>query len=166
MLIMCAAKIEKMFVQRHTDHGWVFYVFEQKMSSIDKRQFPKEIAYDYTYVEESDSVSMLSTVVLNSPAKPVRVKISAEKSEYAFIPEQVFVNTKGNKMVYRLKIEIPFSFWEKMYFSQMPFKVSYDFMGGETISTYAFAEKPAKWNSVSNKMKSIIGIIKLNVDKK
>ena len=40
------------------------------------------------------------------------------------------------------------------------------YMEGETISTYAFAEKPAKWNSVSNKMKSIIGIIKLNVDKK
>lgn len=165
IVTMSSSKIEKMYVQRQSDHGWVFYIFEQKMNSIDKQSPSKSIVYDYTYVEDTDSVSMLSTIVLRDVAKPMKVVIATEGGLYDFEPEQIYVNTKGDKMVYRLKIGIPFKVWEKIYYSSSPFKLTYEFEGEKDglPLTFNFSNKK-EWGSLSENMQKIIGLIKLNIE--
>ena len=161
---MSSFQIEKMYVQRQSEQGWVFYIFEQKMNSIDKQSPSKNIVYDYTYVEDKDSVSMLSTIVLRDVARPMKVVIATERGIYDFEPEQIYVNTKGDKMVYRLKIGMPFNVWEKIYYSSTPFKLTYEFEREKDGLPLCFNFSNKKeWGSLRENMQKILGLIKLNI---
>lgn len=155
-----AKNISKMYLQHQSERGNVVFVFEQKMDAADKNQGVKNIAYDLTYVEEPDSVSILSTIKLKQAEKPDKITITNGTEEYTSEPEVIFVNAKGKDTVYRLKVVVPFAFLCQIYAAPEAYKIIYTFSNGNRKKNYVFADK--KWTKQKETMNALLDIIKLN----
>lgn len=159
-----AVNIDKMYVQKQNENGWMFHIFSQKMPSVVTQDCSKKIKYDYTYLEETDSVSMLSTILLPQPSTPSEVAIEYSCGKYVAHPEIIYVHSKKNEFEYRLDIKIPFSIWEMIYNANSAFTVVFAFNKDNTRCIYRFSDTK-KWDKLRLKMQSIIGIIKVNINR-
>lgn len=152
-----------MFVQRQGDFGWLFYVFSQKIPSADKKC--PDLKYDYTYIEQTDSVTVLSTLILPSALIPVEATISIGDSTTSYKLNSVYIEPKGKKFEYRLRFAIPMSKWEQMYESPNPFILYFTLQNKLSNLSFQFAYPQNKWNSNREKMNQIIYTVKLNTNK-
>lgn len=151
-----------MYVMRKSHEGNLVHIFEQKMPAVDSNSKVKYIKYDYTYVEKPDSVSYLSTITLPQCETPISISFQNKELEYHQNSEKVFVEPKGNKFKYRLKIVLPFNIWEKLYESNNPFNIKYSFERQGEVVEYIFGYKGNNWEKNKNKILEIINIIRLN----
>lgn len=143
----------------------MFHIFSQKMPSVSSNNAAKNINFDFTYVEQTDSVSMLATVAHTESARPMEVSVDTGDTTYNFIPELVYAEPKRNNMEYRLKIVLPFNVWENMYDSPRPYRISFNFKSDIAPDRYTYGFPVKKWKSKQEKMTAIIGQIKLNTGK-
>ena len=152
-----------MFVQRQGDFGWTFHVFSQKIPSMDKKC--PDLKYDYTYIEQTDSVTVLSTLTLPSALTPVETLLTAGGSTTPYRLTSVYIEPKGKKYEYRLRFVIPLSEWEQMYKFPTPFVMDFTLKDNLSLSSFRFAYPQKKWNSNREKMNQIIYTVKLNTNK-
>ncbi|MDE7438238.1 MAG: hypothetical protein K2M93_07100 [Muribaculaceae bacterium] len=166
-VVILVSGIGNMYVQRKGEHGWVFHIFTQKMSAkSNQHNVAGHVDFDYTFVEDTDSVSMLSTVKFPIGTKPVSIDIVSAGKSYNFSPEIIYVKPKGKmSLEYRFKISFPFSIWNEIYESPLPFSLQYNTILQETEHTASFGYDKSKWGANQKKMLAIIEIIKYNTNK-
>lgn len=160
-VIFCAG-INNRYVMRNSHQGTLVHIFEQKMPKEQPNKVSSDIKYDYTYLEESDSVTFLSYISLAQVQTPISISFLNDQIDYTQKVELIFVQPKGKKFQYRLKITIPFQTWKNFYESTSPFKVKYLFDNNGHIENYVFGYKGKKWISNRDNMIEIIRIIELN----
>ncbi|MDE7412909.1 MAG: hypothetical protein K2N05_03840 [Muribaculaceae bacterium] len=158
-----AAGVNKMFVQRKGEAGWVYHIFPKKMPSVNKKI--KNLNYDFTFTEQSDSVTLIATVVINAPLKPnsLRIVSCGKLSEYEV--ETLYLIPKGSKYEYRLLAKLPFEEWESMYSCTSPYKLNYIFNDGSNFEEISFMYSDSKWKSKRKYLLIILNTIKLNTGK-
>ena len=159
--LLCSG-ISNMYVMRNSHQGNLIYIFEQKMPRETSNQKVSDIKYDYTYVENPDSVTFLSFITLPQSETPVSISFQNNDHEYNQEPELIFVQPKGKKFQYRLKISMPYNVWKSLYENSMPFIIKYTFNSKGKIEEYSFGYKGKKWASNRQKILEIINIIELN----
>ena len=161
LLLLCSG-ISSMYVMRNSHEGNLVHIFEQKMPKVNSDNKVSDIKYDYTYVEYPDSVTFLSYITLPQSETPISISFQNNEIEYSQDSELIFVQPKGNKFQYRLKIVLPFQIWKNIYEDPTPFKIQYLFdRKGQTVE-YIFGYKGKKWESNRQKILEIINIIELN----
>lgn len=164
--VLSGASIRKMYVQANGEYGWVFHVFSQKLPSPIKNQQPKSIMYDYTYVEQTDSVAILCTIRLSGAERIGTVGINSCDVASSTVPEMVYVQPWKNGIEYRLRTYIPFKMWEQIYDCPAPFTLSFHVASsGDTSQAYVFSIPDKQWGKNREKIVSIMNIIKLNTGK-
>ena len=163
ILFTITSGIGGMYVQQHGEYGWLFHVFSQKMPSCDKKSKP--IAYDYTYVQKTDSVTMLSTFISSVAMKPLSVTISSESCSFEKPLELVYLKPKGKNFEYRLRCTMSFEQWDELYNCAKPFVVTYNFSKSGQTDSFSFSYSQRKWHSNREKLLQIINTIKLNTEK-
>lgn len=151
-----------MYVMRNSHQGNLVHIFEQKMPKETNDYKISDIKYDYTYVENPDSVTFLSYITLPQSETPISISFQNKEIEYSQKPELIFVQPKGKKFKYRLKIVIPFNIWKILYENSDPFYIKYSFERTEEKFDYVFGYKGKKWESHRQKILEIINIIELN----
>ena len=162
-----SAGIEKMFVHRSAGDKSLFFIFSQTLPGCkETRSLTKSMDYDYTYLQKTDSVTMLLTLPLQSRATGLLAKITTDKESYIFEPELIYAEPRKGKIIYRLRLNMPFDTFVEMYSSTDPFIVSfnYDCSGREENLCFSYDKK--KWLDNKEKLLSIIDLIKLNTGKK
>lgn len=162
-ILALTSGIGGMYVQQHGEYGWLFHVFSQKMPSSDKKI--KSIAYDYTYVQNTDSVTMLSTFISSVAMKPLSATISSETCSFEEPVEMLYLKPKGKEFEYRLKFTMSFEQWDDLYNCEKPFVVTYNFSNSVQSESFSFSYSQGKWNSNRKKLLQIINTIKLNTEK-
>lgn len=162
-ILLCAAGFNDAFVQRQTEKGWLFHIFSQKMPSIDKKS--KELKYDYTYLQQTDSVTMLASMVTKSPFTPDSLLITYCGRTYSAPAELIYLTPGKNKFDIRIKASIPYQIWYDIYSCADPFKVQYTIRGGDSSDTYSFGYNSKKWKSNRDRNFTIINSIKINTGK-
>ena len=151
-----------MYVMRNSHEGNLVHIFEQTMPKVNSNNKVSDIKYDYTYIEHPDSVTFLSYITLPQSETPISISFQNNEIEYSQDSELVFVQPKGNKFQYRLKIVLPFQIWKNLYEDPTPFRIQYLFdRKGQTVE-YIFGYKSKKWESHRQKILEIITIIELN----
>lgn len=162
LLALLCSGISSMYVMRNSHEGNLVYIFEQKMPKVNTDNKITDIKYDYTYVENPDSVTFLSYITLPQSENPVSISFQNNEIEYSQKTELIFVQPKGNKFQYRLKISLPFNIWKSLYEDPIPFRIQYSFDRNGQFVDYVFGYKGKKWESNRQKILEIINIIELN----
>lgn len=165
LIVLSSSKSGKTYLQYESDKGTVFYFFEQKMDAVEKNKNVKQLKYDYTFVEEPDSVTVLSTLNLNGVYKPKSATLSYNNKVYTADCDIIFIKTGGKLTEYRLRFTIPFEVWEELYRSINPVTFSYAFDNNGNSINFDFADSPKKWAKQREKMCNLIEMIKLNTGK-
>ena len=120
-----AKGIQNMYVQRSAGGESVFFIFSQKLPACkDSKQEAKKVDYDYTYVQRTDSVSLLMTLELKEVVRNLNVTITNPDICIKSVPELIFAKAKGKGMQYRLRMMMTFAEFEKLYYSTSPFTMS------------------------------------------
>lgn len=135
------------YVQRLGSKGWVYHTFSKKMPSIEKGQKPKSIDYDYTYIEQPDSVNLLCTIDLSDNYRPENVEICTRDTAMRFIPEIIYADPSKSGYECRMKIPMSFNDWMMMYDSATPFIIRFNMSKGDSRISYSFGYKNKKWDS-------------------
>lgn len=135
------------YVQRLGAKGWIYHTFNKKMPSIDKRQKPKSIDYDYTYVEQPDSVNMLCTIDLTDSYRPYKVEICTPDTVMRFTPEIIYADPTKSGYECRLRIPMSFNDWKAMYDTTVPFIIRFKMANGDSHISYSFGFNGKKWES-------------------
>lgn len=156
------AGINKKYVQRIGIDGATYHIFSQKMPSIEKNNNAKDISFDYTYSEQTDSVIMLITVEVPHLCSFEDITLSYCENSYSAEPKIIYVEPKGNKYQCRIGISIPFKTWVTMYDCTTPYKVSICISSNHKIDTFNFGYSGKKWAGHFNDIRQIIDIIKFN----
>ena len=162
LLALLCSGISSMYVMRNSHQGNLVHIFEQKMPKETSNNKVSDIKYDYTYVEEPDSVTFLSYITLQQSETPISISFQNNELEYNQKAELIFVQPKGKKFQYRLKITIPFKIWKSFYDNVQPFQIKYNFESKGEMVDYIFGYKGKKWESNRQKILEIINIIELN----
>lgn len=157
---MYSASISNKYVQRQDESGWLFYLFSQKMTSTEKGI--KNMEVDYTYLESTDSVTILSTVTLPESYRLGNCSITSCGQTNDYTLKLIYMRPEGKKFVYRLEAVIPFNRWEEMFNCGSPFVITYNFEG----RSCPFSYPESKWDSKRKPYREIIEIIKFNTGKK
>lgn len=155
------AGINKKYTQRTAGGESVFFIDVQKMPGINGTK--GVMKYDYTYVQPTDSVALLMSVVLDKAAHQLLCSAKYDGGEYSEKCEIIYVKPKGDKFEYRLRIYMPFNVFVDMYSSANPLVISISDNKGGYVSSFAY--KRAKWKKNSRDINTIIEIIKLNTGK-
>lgn len=160
-----AISIKDMYIQRKGENDFVAFFFEKKLGSKEKSPLSKNVKFDFTYVESSDSVTILSTIVSPFSASPSKLDILDCNGTLELKPEIIYIEPKKNGMEYRLKTIICFNDWEKLFACQNSFSFKYYFESdGAILNQTYFVTKG--WEDYRMKMISIINALKLSVNKK
>ena len=138
LLALLCSGISSMYVMRNSHEGNLVYIFEQKMPKQLSDCKISDIKYDYTYVENQDSVSFLSYITLPQSETPHSITFQNNEIEYKQDVELIFVQPKGKNFQYRLKIVLPFKIWKSLYENPVPFKVKYSFDRNGQAVDYIF----------------------------
>lgn len=164
---LCCAGVGNMYVQRHGRDGWLFFVFSQKMPAVKGNSSAKNLEYDYTYLESSDSVTLLATMKTDLSQRPLSASIMTCDTVYNAPVEMIYATPKGKGFVYRIKTVMPFRIWEKMYDCRKPFVIKYCFSDGDNgFFECAFGYPEGKWKGNRKKMGMILETVKFNTGKK
>ena len=160
------AKLTDKYVSRKGEKGYIFHIFEQDLNSSPSNKISGKIKYDYTYVQETDSVSFLSTLTLPTDYyKPQEISIQTCGSTYSETPEIIYVQPQKNKIQYRLKINIPYQIWEEMINCTEPYQLHYTF-GTENGNVNLNFEYPgSKWAKIRKDLSEILRVIKISANK-
>ena len=161
-IILCSVGVDKMFILRQSTKGVLVYVMEQKMNCLKTGNKVKSIKYDYTYLQNPDSVTFLSTILLPSSQSPVSITFKNENIDYTEPVDLIFVKSKGKNFQYRLQIKLPYSLWKELYSNSSPFTIRYTFASEGAEVFYDFGYKEKKWQENREKINHIINIINLN----
>lgn len=158
--------IKDMYVQRTGAEGSLFFIFKQDLPALkNTEKIAKKISYDYTYLEQTDSVAMLVTLLLPTVTKNIEMTVYYNSSEYNDASELIYVAAKGNKFEYRLRFMMPFHVFEKMYAADTPFVIKIQGNSDGKESAYEFGYNSKNWTNNRQKLSSIISIIRLNTHK-
>lgn len=162
-LTLCSAGFNDLFVQRQTEKGWLFHTFSQNMSSIDKKS--KDLKYDFTYLQQTDSVTLLATIVSQTAFTPDSLHISCCGKNYAVPTELVYLTPAKNKFDIRIKADLPFDIWEDLYTCTNPYTLYYKMKNGNQTEILSFGYNSKKWKSIREKTFLIISSVKINTGK-
>lgn len=166
MICLCSAGVENKFVQRQRSDGWLFFIFSQKMPAVKGNALAKNIDYDYTFLESTDSVTLLATLRTDVACKPTYSAIEFCDTSYTTPVELIYALPKGKGFVYRIKTVIPFEIWYKMYQCSNPFVLTYGFPGNGTASLECkFGYTSGKWKSNRDNIARIIEAVRFNTGK-
>lgn len=157
------AGVNSMFVQRKGEAGWLYHIFPQKMPSLDKKT--KNINYDFTFTEETDSVTLLATVITASPLKPKTLHIESCGRKKEYDVETLYLIPHGSKYEYRILAKMPFGEWTSLYDCPNPYVLRYVFGEDSPSEEYSFSYGVSKWKSKRKDLLIIINTIKLNTGK-
>lgn len=133
------------------------------MPVIGEKNGVKNLKYDFTYVEETDSVSYLSTLRTQQFEVPDSVAIHYCGQEYISKAEIIYITPKGKLMECRVRAMLPFDVWHGMYQCATPYVVEYRF--NKSGRCFVFGIRPNKWKNESQAVSSIMNIIKLNTER-
>lgn len=161
--IVSNAGFNDSFVQRQTEDGWLFHIFSQKMPSLDKKS--KNMKYDFTYLEKTDSVTLLASIVTETSCTPDSLKITYCGSTYSAPAELVYLTPGKKKYDIRIKASIPYPVWNDIYSCLEPFVLSIYMHSENTSGTYTFGYDSKKWKSNREKNHMIINSIRVNTCK-
>ncbi len=164
-LMLCSAAVGNMYVQKRGEQGWLFHIFSQKIPRSSDRQESKSCSYDYTYLEQTDSITILSTITLPYAGKPSDMTISYCGTKYGHTATTVFVKPSKNGYEYRLKSAIPFEVWDSIYSCSEPFILKFSFEADGTKKSVEYRYSDKKWKSQKEKMSEIINVIRFNTAK-
>ena len=159
-----AKGINNMYVQRSSGDETIFFILSQKLPVCKNCKLKnKSIAFDYTYVKKTDSVTMLITVPVEFPTKNFKLDISSDNYNQHYSPDIIYVHPKHNYYEYRLKIIMSFEEFENIYNSSDPFIIDFTFEYGNRVSILKYCyNSNKKWMDIKSKMLQIIDLIKLN----
>jgi len=160
LLMLCSAGINDMFVQKKGENGWLFHVFSQKMPSRDEKV--KSLEYDYTYLEQTDSVTLLSTIISKTAYTPETATFSYCGTVYSAKTNLVFLKPKGKNYEIRTSTVIPFNVWDSLYLCPNPFSLTYTMKYNNNYIDMTFGYSSGKWKSNSAKLRQIINSVKIN----
>ena len=153
-----------MYKQRSVGNESLFYIYEQKLPSIDINGLKTNaVKYNYTYLQKTDSVTMILSVKLPEISKKIEVDLKGNNIDTIFSPEIIYVQPTGKKYEYRLKISFPFETFEKIYAQDTPFRLIVNINDNVGSLSYIFGYSQKQWIKNREKMYSIINIINVNV---
>jgi len=162
-ILLCAAGFNDAFVQRQTEKGWLFHIFSQKIPSLDKKS--KDLKYDFTYLQQTDSVTILASMSRESSCTPDSLIITYCGHTYSAPAELLYLTPDKNKFDIRIKASIPYQVWHDIYSCVNPFILQYTMRNGDLLYTYSFGYNSKKWKSNRQKIYTIINSIKINTGK-
>ncbi len=157
-----ADRISDSYVSSQGEYGWVYHIFSRQMPSLDNSGV-KDLKYDYTYVEHTDSVSFLSTICVKCLNTPSEISIFYCGDTYLATPNLVYVQSSGKNTEFRIRITLPYNIWKDIYSCATPFSVSYNFHRDNKM--FKFGIKPKKWKRETELMLSIANIINISTGK-
>lgn len=153
------------YVQRQGERGWIFHTLSKEMPTPISKQKPGSIDYDYTYVQNPDSVSLLFSIELDKAYKPISTDIQTCDTTYTYTPELIYADPKGKGFKCRMKISFPYSDWQDIYSCTTPFKIILLF-GNDSISeSYIFGFSGKKWEKHRKDLQQLLETIKYNIGK-
>lgn len=129
------------------------------------KQKPASIDYDYTYVQDPDTVSLLFSIELEKPYRPASTEIQTCDTIYTYTPELIYADPKGKGYKCRLKISFPFTNWQTMYDCTIPFKLIINFENSNSPISYVFGFSGKKWENHRKDAQQLLEIIKYNTGK-
>lgn len=152
------------YVHRLGSEGWVYYVFSSKMPATNDTKNPKNIEYDYTYVQKPDSVFLLCTIQTNGYQRPNMTNILCCDTIYNIKPELIYANPYKDGFKCRLKISFQYETWERMYHCDKPFILRFIFGNSENQLKYDFGFSKKKWEKERKKILAVQEAIKFGVE--
>lgn len=152
-----ALSIKDFYISYQTEIGSVFFVKPQKLKLISHSgpKAGKEISFDFTYAQPSDSVRVLASLTLPSVSQITTLTIKDRK----FPINLIYSSPDKSNFKYRLESYIPYSLWCEICDSENPFTLTYTDSNSQSW-TFGFSEK--EWNKRGPLFRQLIQIIKLH----
>lgn len=161
---ICYASLKDRYTERRGENEYVLHIFEQKLKASKSNKIVKDIKYDYTYVQSSDSIVMLSTIRV--PAEigiPEYVECVYCGKNLILRPELIYVSPEKNKLEYRLRVRFSFKEWAEMISCELPYEIIYNFSNADKIFfALEFSHDKAKWSKLRKELLQIKNLIMIN----
>ncbi len=158
-----AQSLKDFYIQALHAKGKLYFVLPQKMNVAKevKNFCAKSLSYDYTYLDSSDSVSILMTVTTNDVFKADSMIVSlSERTTMRYGVEIIYINPLKRGWESRVSCKITENDWQEMYQGEQPFKITF-FSSGSSIRP-AYLDKPSKWKKISSKFLKLQEMIRIN----
>ena len=155
-LTSIAGNINKLYRSALTEKGTLYFFFEQKMPKDKGSKAIKPLYFDVTYLSESDTVSIKTTVLsYNAYKQPsiTIIKADEQKSEIATVV--IFRDVKKKGYINRIEIKMPRSEYRQLYNTDKPFTIDF----GEQNS---FKFSDSQWKKHREAINKVWEIIDLN----
>lgn len=148
------------YVQRLGAKGWIYHTFNKRLPATDKKQKIRNIKYDYTYIEQPDSVNLLLTIQLPEAHRPDHIRISCGDTTYVMPSEIIYADPIKEGFKCRIKTSFTFEAWQKMYTCEQAFTLTVNCRLGGEHKSYVFGYSKKRWKSERNKIISLQKAIK------
>ena len=163
---MAEAALKNKYTEGRRSNEYILHIFERNLNASKSNKTIKNVKYDYTYVQTSDSVSILTTITVpNSCGTPSDIALSFCGKQLSMKPELIYVSPIKNGLEYRLRIAIPYEDWEEMINCAKPYDVIYKFSDNTSYHSFEFSYPQSKWNKVREELLQIRDIIRINTGK-
>lgn len=156
-----AANIENKFIHRTGQEGSVYFIFSQPMPlQSATARCDKKMVYDCTYVEQTDSVTVLATLTTADSYMPQgAVMVSPCVDKEITVPvEMLYVKPRKGRYVYRLRFVMPFAEFIEVFECSVAPKLTYRFDRAD----YSYEYGAKEWSKRAGDMRQIVNLIKMN----
>ena len=160
-LSMTAQRNNKFYKQSVHAEGALYFVNPQTMPEIkgNKTYCSKPLSYDYTYLDSRDSVTLLMTIVSKNIYKPDYLQVTGS-IEKQYPLELIYCEMAKKGWKSRLKCQIPYDDWKKLYHAAVPFVLEFHAVDGEVQPR--FSDKPRSWKKLCDDFIRLQELIDVN----
>ncbi|MCC8170344.1 MAG: hypothetical protein LIP00_00885 [Parabacteroides sp.] len=161
-----AQNLKSFYVQTVHPDGLLYFVFPRKMPEAKngKAVSRAPLQYDYTYLDASDSVTVLLTVVTGPVFKCDSLCIgfaSGEQKKAAASP--IYCKPVKHGWESRIRSRLHRNDWEQLYQAEQPF--TFTLSSAESDLRLRFGDQPRKWPQIRTRFVRLQEVIRLNKEK-
>lgn len=155
---LCAEKLEDRYVTRLLPDGLLFFIVPYELPNLQK-EYAAEL--DVTYIIQQDSITLNMSVLTANIIQTDSIQFVGKSKKTITDFETFFIDKSGKKFIHRYSCRLPYSYFEELYYADIPFQMNIYADKGQVH--YGYSAK--SWQKERTWMQQIMLIIKRNQQK-
>lgn len=155
---LSAQNLDKFVLTSKREHATLYFVKPNYQYEVEGKT--RKLSYDFTYLDDMDSVALLVSVYSSHALEAKSVSIKQQgKADLSLGVEYIARTPKSKLWHNRMRIWLPYKVWEGFYVERAPYQLVFTLPDGSTLS---FATKAKHWEELRKQYLDLFTYINLN----
>lgn len=149
--------LAKLYVSRAQPVGTLYFIRPDQMTTLSGDARLK--TYDYTHIDTTDSVTMLLTLLADTPLETPELHLSGADTTTRHDIQYIYRRAQGRRWESRLRIAMGYDRWQQLYASELPLRLALRLPSGDE-GVYSYSSK--KWRRLREVYGQFFKLVELN----